>query len=44
MPVTSIDGHPVGSGGVGSMTTRLRALFEGYFAAYLEREAQLMRG
>ncbi|MCU0509087.1 MAG: aminotransferase class IV [Anaerolineae bacterium] len=44
MPVTSIDGYPVGSGGVGSMTTRLRALFEGYFAAYLEREAQLMRG
>ncbi len=31
MPVTSIDGRPVGSGEVGPVTQRLHDLFEGYF-------------
>jgi branched-subunit amino acid aminotransferase/4-amino-4-deoxychorismate lyase len=40
MPVTSIDGRPVGGGQVGPVTTRLRALFEGYFAARVESAAR----
>lgn len=33
MPVTLIDGRPVGDGQVGPVTARLRAAFEAYFAA-----------
>lgn len=40
MPVTGIDGRPVGNAAVGPVTTRLRALFEGYFAATVQRAAQ----
>jgi branched-subunit amino acid aminotransferase/4-amino-4-deoxychorismate lyase len=31
MPVTLIDGRPVGDGRVGPLTRRLNALFEAYF-------------
>jgi D-alanine transaminase len=31
MPITAIDGHPVGDGQVGPNTRRLMALFEDYF-------------
>jgi branched-subunit amino acid aminotransferase/4-amino-4-deoxychorismate lyase len=31
MPVTTLDGRPVGDGRVGSLTRRLAAIFEGYF-------------
>jgi branched-subunit amino acid aminotransferase/4-amino-4-deoxychorismate lyase len=31
MPVTTLDGRPVGDGGVGPLTRRLAALFEDYF-------------
>lgn len=34
MPVTAIDGRPVGDGQVGPMTARLHAVFERYFAAH----------
>jgi branched-subunit amino acid aminotransferase/4-amino-4-deoxychorismate lyase len=34
MPVTRIDGQPVGDGRVGSLTRRISALFEAFFAAY----------
>jgi D-alanine transaminase len=40
MPVTSVDGGPVGRGAVGPITTRLHALFEGYFASQLQRAAK----
>jgi D-alanine transaminase len=33
MPITTIDGRPVGSGAVGPITQRLRDLFEAYFAS-----------
>jgi branched-subunit amino acid aminotransferase/4-amino-4-deoxychorismate lyase len=39
MPVTEIDSRPVGGGAVGPVTTRLHALFEGYFAARVQRVA-----
>jgi D-alanine transaminase len=39
MPVTRLDGRAVGDGTVGPLTTQLRALFEGYFAASLSRAA-----
>lgn len=38
MPVTQVDGKPVGAGGVGSLTTRLHSAYEAYFAAYLARQ------
>ncbi len=31
MPVTTLDGRPVGDGRVGPLTRRLAALFEDYF-------------
>ncbi len=34
MPVTRIDGRPVGDGRVGPLTRRIAALFEAYFAAH----------
>jgi branched-subunit amino acid aminotransferase/4-amino-4-deoxychorismate lyase len=34
MPVTRIDGQPVGDGRVGPLTRRISALFEAFFAAY----------
>jgi branched-subunit amino acid aminotransferase/4-amino-4-deoxychorismate lyase len=34
MPVTAIDGRPVGNGQVGPVTRRLMALFESYFAQH----------
>ena len=37
MPVSVIDGRPVGTGEVGPLTTRLAALFEDYFADSLAR-------
>jgi D-alanine transaminase len=33
MPITRIDGRPVGSGQVGPVTMRVRELFEAYFAS-----------
>lgn len=40
MPVTQLNGRPVGDGAVGPLTTRLAALFEGRFAALVARAAQ----
>lgn len=40
MPVTVLDDRRVGDGAVGPVTTRMRALFEGYFAAALARAAK----
>jgi D-alanine transaminase len=37
MPVTTIDGKPVGSGAVGPVTQRLHDLFEDYFAARVRK-------
>jgi D-alanine transaminase len=37
MPVTAIDGRPVGTGHVGSITRRLTGLFESYFAKHTAR-------
>jgi branched-subunit amino acid aminotransferase/4-amino-4-deoxychorismate lyase len=37
MPVAAIDGRQVGSGAVGPVTKRVQALFEGYFAARVQR-------
>jgi branched-chain amino acid aminotransferase len=34
MPVTSVDGAPIGDGRVGPMTTALRARYEAYIASY----------
>lgn len=36
MPVTRIDGQPVGDGRVGPLTQRVSALFEAYFAAHTQ--------
>ena len=35
MPVTTVDGGPVGDGAVGPITRRLMTLFEAYFAEAL---------
>ena len=37
MPITRVDGLPVGVGSVGSVTQRLRALFEAYFAGSVQK-------
>ena len=39
MPLTVVDGQPVGSGAVGPVTQQLRAAFERYFAAQVGRTA-----
>jgi len=43
MPITTIDGRPVGDGEVGPLTRRLMALFEAYFAQATAREASVLR-
>jgi branched-subunit amino acid aminotransferase/4-amino-4-deoxychorismate lyase len=38
MPVTQVDGEPIGAGAVGSFTRRLHASYEEYFAAHVVRQ------
>jgi branched-subunit amino acid aminotransferase/4-amino-4-deoxychorismate lyase len=40
LPITSIDGHPVGNGQVGPQTRRMMALFEEYFVQKVTANAQ----
>lgn len=40
MPVTQVDGEPIGEGAVGWFTTRLHASFEEYFAGEIVRQAR----
>jgi branched-subunit amino acid aminotransferase/4-amino-4-deoxychorismate lyase len=40
MPITTIDGRPVGDGRVGPLTRRLMALFEAYFGQRTARAAE----
>lgn len=42
MPITTIDGKPVGDGRVGPVTQRLMALFEAYFAEKTEKQQPTM--
>ncbi len=42
MPVTTIDGRPVGDGRVGPLTRRLMTLFEAYFAQATAREPSIL--
>jgi branched-subunit amino acid aminotransferase/4-amino-4-deoxychorismate lyase len=36
MPITTIDGRPIGSGQVGAVTQQVMARFEAYYRAYME--------